>query len=82
MVRAMTERSTVPTIPAFVARCDAFCAAKGRGRVWLSKRLFNDTNRLQKLADGTAADIGVRVMERAVADLAALERKEPDVAAA
>lgn len=41
-------------------------------RTWLSKKLFADTFRIQQLADG-ASDVGVRRLERAVADLATLE---------
>ncbi|WP_312126537.1 hypothetical protein [Brevundimonas sp.] len=55
----------------FIARCDAFCAEREQSRVWLSKRLFNDTFKLDNLANGTA-DIGVRRMQKACGDLAAL----------
>ena len=61
------------TIPDFIARCDAFCEAHSRSRVWLSKRLFNDTFRIETLAVG-ATDVGVRRLERAIADLTALEK--------
>jgi hypothetical protein len=60
------------SIPDFIARCDRYCAASGRGRVWLSKRLFDDTNRLEVLAGGKS-DVGVKRLERASRDLAALE---------
>lgn len=60
------------TISDFISRCDLFCRATGVSRTWLSKRLFADTFRLQQLADGVS-DVGVRRLERAVADLAALE---------
>jgi hypothetical protein len=59
-------------IAAFIARCDAYCEAEERSRVWLSKRLLDDTYRLDKLAKGEV-DIGVKRLERAVDDLAALE---------
>lgn len=61
------------SISDFIARCDAFCEAQGRSRVWLSKRLFNDTFRIETLAVG-ATDVGVRRLERANADLTALEK--------
>ena len=60
------------TIAEFIKRCDHYCGAADVSRVWLSKRLFADTFRLQSLADGKS-DVGVRRLERAVADLAALE---------
>lgn len=60
------------SISDFIARCDRYCAAADVSRVWLSKRLFTDTNRLSDLASGTS-DVGVKRLERAVADLAALE---------
>lgn len=60
------------SIPDFISRCDRYCEAAGVSRVWLSKRLFADTNRLSHLAGGTS-DVGVKRMERAMADLAALE---------
>lgn len=60
------------TISDFIARCDAFCAKRGVTRVWLSKRLLGDTYRLDKLAAGEV-DIGVKRLDRAVSDLAALE---------
>lgn len=62
------------TIPDFIARCDGFCRTAGVTRVWLSKRLFADTYRLDNLAGGSV-DIGVKRMERAAGDLASLERE-------
>ena len=59
------------TITNFIARCDAYCEAAGVSRVWLSKRLFNDTFRLEQLAAGRS-DVGVMRLERAERDLAAL----------
>lgn len=59
------------TITNFIGRCDAYCEAAGVSRVWLSKRLFNDTFRLEQLAAGTS-DVGVMRLERAERDLAAL----------
>jgi hypothetical protein len=60
------------SIPDFISRCDRYCQAAGVSRVWLSKRLFADTNRLADLASGTS-DVGVNRLARALADLAALE---------
>ncbi|QTC88166.1 hypothetical protein [Brevundimonas pondensis] len=60
-------------IPDFIARCDAFCEAHGQSRVWLSKRLFNDTFKIENL-DAGATDIGVRRLAKAEVDLAALEK--------
>lgn len=59
-------------IPAFIARCDDFCARHDVTRVWLSKRLLDDTYRLKKLAEGQV-DIGVKRLQRAADDLAELE---------
>lgn len=61
------------SIPEFITRCDAYQKAAEVSRVWLSKRLFNDTYRLDSLASGES-DVGVQRLERAVADLADLER--------
>ena len=41
-------------------------------RRWLSKRLFQDTFRLENLAAGES-DVGVKRLDRAVEDLIALE---------
>jgi hypothetical protein len=60
------------TIAEFIQRCDAFCATHEVSRVWLSKRLLANTDRLEKLAVGKV-DIGVKRLERAMADLRALE---------
>ena len=60
------------TIEQFIARCDRYCKAAGVSRVWLSKRLFADTNRLTDLASGSS-DVGVKRLARAAADIAALE---------
>lgn len=57
----------------FIARCDRHCQSAGVSRTWLSKRLLKDTFRLQQLADGEV-DIGVKRLDRAVTDLAELER--------
>lgn len=62
------------TIPEFIQRCDAFCEDANVSRVWLSKRLFNDTYHLGNLATGNA-DIGVKRMERAVEQIEAFRRK-------
>lgn len=64
------------TIPEFIRRCDAYCQAAKVGRVWLSKRLLADTYRLEHLAGGRV-DIGVKRLERALSDLAALEAQLP-----
>lgn len=65
------------TIPDFIARCDAYCQTAGVTRNWLSKRLLKDTFRLEQLASGSV-DIGVRRLERAVADLATLSANHSD----
>lgn len=62
------------TIPAFIARCDAFCVDRSVSRVWLSKRIFSDTRKLDQLADGSA-DVGVRRLEKADSDLTVLWRE-------
>lgn len=62
----------VMMIPDFIRRCDAYCREAGVKRVWLSKRLLQDTYRLEKLANGDV-DIGVQRLERASRDLAKLE---------
>ena len=59
------------SISDFIARCDRYCADASVTRVWLSKRLFNDTYRLDRLAKGEG-DIGVKRLGRAMADLDAL----------
>lgn len=61
------------TIEQFIARCDRYCADADVSRVWLSKRLFSDTDRLNQLATG-GSDVGVNRLARAARDLAALER--------
>jgi hypothetical protein len=43
-----------------------------RTRVWLSKRLFQDTYRLRDLAEGTS-DVGVKRLEQASDQLAQME---------
>lgn len=60
------------TIEQFIIRCDRYCKAASVSRVWLSKRLFSDTDRLSQLASGSS-DVGVKRLERATADLASLE---------
>ena len=67
------QTSSAMSIPDFIARCDAYCEARGVTRVWLSKRLFADTYRLKELAEGNA-DVGVKRLERAVADLEEMEK--------
>lgn len=70
------------SIPEFIERCARYEAAAGVSRVWLSKRLFQDTYRLDDLAKGKT-DIGVKRLVRAEEDLAALERaREQDGEAA
>lgn len=59
------------SITEFVTLCDRYCADTGASRTWLSKRLFNDTYRIQSLADGKS-DVGVNRLARAAADLTAL----------
>jgi len=60
------------SIPEFITRCDRYCRAANVSRVWLSKRLFSDTFRLDQLAAGQS-DVGVMRLSRAMADLAVLE---------
>lgn len=60
------------SISEFIERCDRYQEAADVTRVWLSKRLFQDTYRLQELAEGRT-DIGVKRLERAAEDLAVLE---------
>lgn len=62
------------TIADFIKSTDAFCARFSVSRVWLSKRLFGDTYRIERLADGSV-DVGVRRLERAVRDLAELTKE-------
>lgn len=64
--------SALMSIADFISRCDRYCADTGRKRSWLSKKLFDDTFRLDQLAGG-GSDVGVRRLERALAELAALE---------
>lgn len=61
------------TIPDFILRCDRYCEAANRSRVWLSKALFADTDRLEQLAAGKS-DVGVMRLARAARDLGKLER--------
>jgi hypothetical protein len=68
------------TISDFISRCDALCVKRGVTRVWLSKRLLGDTYRLEKLAAGEV-DIGVKRLDRALCDLAALEAEVASEAA-
>jgi hypothetical protein len=63
------------SIPDFISACDRYCEAAGVSRVWLSKRLFQDTYRLEQLAAGQT-DVGVRRLERASEDLATLQREK------
>jgi len=67
------------SIQEFIERCDRYCRSADVSRVWLSKRLFNDTYRLENLANG-GTDVGVKRLERAATDLATLEtqRHQPD----
>lgn len=59
-------------ISEFIARCDLYCRKAEVSRVWLSKRLFSDTYRIDNLAAGKC-DVGVKRLERAVCDLSDLE---------
>lgn len=56
----------------FLDRCESFASERGWRRSTLSTRLFNDGGRLDQMVNGS--DIGVRRLERAIADLAALEK--------
>lgn len=58
-------------LQAFLDRCDAYAAKRGWRRSTLSTHLFNDGSRLEQIAAGK--DVGVRRLERATADLTALE---------
>jgi hypothetical protein len=60
-------------IDQFVKRCDRFCEASGRSRTWLSKRLFDTTDRIADLADGKS-DVTTKILERAKGQLRGLER--------
>lgn len=66
--------------PEFIARCDRYCEAAGKTRVWLSKRLFSDTNRLDDLAAGKG-DVGVKRLARAVDGLRELEKAHREASA-
>lgn len=55
----------------FLADCDATAGRLGIARATLATKLFSDGKRLDAIAAG--ADIGVRRLERAVADLAKLK---------
>jgi hypothetical protein len=59
------------SIPEFVKLCDGFCLASGRSRVWLSKRLFAKTSKIQALAD-RKVDVGVDRLAAAVEALVQL----------
>lgn len=67
------------SIADFISRCDRYCQRAGVSRVWLSKRLFSDTFRIEQLAQGQS-DVGVRRLERAVGDLTVLEAANDDTA--
>lgn len=69
------------TIPEFIKRCDAYCERFSVTRTWLSKKLFQDTYRLDDLACGKS-DVGVKRLERAVRELSSLEHARPQDAAA
>lgn len=58
----------------FITRCDRYCKDAGRSRVWLSKRLFDTTDRIDVLAKGNS-DLMTKTLERAVAQLDQLERE-------
>ena len=57
----------------FIERCDALATRLGIARATLSTKVFNDGDRIGQIAAG--GDIGVRRLERATCDLAALEQK-------
>jgi hypothetical protein len=65
------------SIDEFIARCDRYQEAAGVTRVWLSKRLFNDTYRLGQLANGET-DVGIKRLDRALKDLEALEHERAE----
>lgn len=63
---------TLPTLPQFLARCDAYGKAKGLSRATVSTHLLNDGKRLQAIADG--ADMTTGRLVRSIAKLAEMER--------
>lgn len=68
----LPHSAAVMSISDFIERCDRYCETRGVTRVWLSKRLFKDTYRLEDLA-ADKSDVGVKRLERASEELAALE---------
>lgn len=58
-------------IPAFVQRCDSYCARRGIARATLSTLLFDDGKRIDALAGGS--NVGVLTLERAGVKLDSLE---------
>lgn len=64
----------------FIERCDRFCEATGLARATLSKKLFQDTYRLEDLA-ADKSDVGVKRLERAIAALEELEAGQRSAAA-
>jgi hypothetical protein len=61
-------------VSSFLSRCDAACSILGLKRSTLSTKLFMDGKRLDELASGKS-DVGIRRLQRALADLAALEQE-------
>jgi hypothetical protein len=59
-------------IRAFFERCDSYLAATGRTEVWLSKKLFANTNKLKELRSRDC-DVGYYRLEQADEILTALE---------
>jgi hypothetical protein len=62
---------TVPSLSAFLTRCDVVAAGLGLKRSTLSTRIFRDGKSLTQLHQGR--DIGVRRLAKAEAELAELE---------
>jgi hypothetical protein len=67
-------------IPAFIQRCDRYCAMRRIKRATLSTMIFNDGKRLEAVANG--ANVGVLTLERAQLELTRLEQGAQQDAAA
>lgn len=61
------------SISAFIQRCDAYTAEAGISRATLSNKLFNDSRKIDDLAN-EKVDVGVRKLERVQATLDGLFR--------
>jgi hypothetical protein len=56
----------------FIERCAVLSLESGKSLEWISRKILFDGSRLRQLSDGTS-DIGVKRLDRALNDLAALE---------